>query len=81
MVDGPAVRAAALDVKAKLLAMAAEQLKTSPEQLTLVDGVIAGPLGGTPKVAIGELDALRSAQQAVTGIGDRADPESYGQSD
>ena len=69
MVDSPAVRAAALEVKAKLLAMAADQLKIPLAQLTLANGVISGP-GGTPKVAVNELTALR-AQQVVVGIGSR----------
>ncbi len=69
MADSPAVRAAALDVKAQLLALAAEQLKVAPESLTLENGEISGP-GGTPKVAVTALSALRS-QQVVVGVGIR----------
>jgi xanthine dehydrogenase YagR molybdenum-binding subunit len=67
--DSPAVRAAALDVKSKLLAMAAEQLKVPAETLTLSNGEISGP-GGNPKVAVGQLTALRT-QQLVVGVGNR----------
>jgi xanthine dehydrogenase YagR molybdenum-binding subunit len=67
--DSPAVRAAALDVKSKLLAMAAEQLKVPAETLTLANGEISGP-GGDPKVAVGQLTALRT-QQLVVGVGNR----------
>lgn len=67
--DSPAVRAAALEVKAKLLAMASEQLKIPVESLTLSKGQVYGP-GGTPKVAVGQLSALRS-QCVVVGVGTR----------
>ncbi len=65
--DSPAVRAAALEVKAKLLAMAAEQLKVPVETLTYAGGEISGP-GGAPKVAVGQLAALNQQRVAV-GIG------------
>ncbi len=70
--DSPAVRAAALEVKAKLLAMAAEQLKVPAESLTLSNGEISGP-GGNPKVAVGASDG---AARAAGGGGrrQRADP-------
>ncbi|MGA3095051.1 MAG: xanthine dehydrogenase family protein molybdopterin-binding subunit [Bryobacteraceae bacterium] len=69
MTDSPAVRAAAVEVKSKLLAMAAEQLKLSAASLTLKNGEISGP-GGAPKVAVGALPDLR-AQQVVVGVGIR----------
>jgi len=68
--DSPAVRSAALEVKSKLLAMAAEQLKIPVEGLTLKNGEISGP-GGSPRVAVLDLTALR-AQRAVVGVGTRA---------
>jgi xanthine dehydrogenase YagR molybdenum-binding subunit len=69
MTDSPAVRAAALEVKSKLLAMAAEQLKVPAESLTLKNGEISGP-GGASKVAVGALPDLRT-QQVVVGVGIR----------
>ena len=68
--DSPAVRSAALDVKSKLLAMAAQQLKVPVEGLSLKGGEIFGP-GGSPRVAVGTLTALRS-QRLVVGFGTRA---------
>jgi CO/xanthine dehydrogenase Mo-binding subunit len=67
--DSPAVRAAALDVKARLIAMAAEQLKVPADSLTFQNGEISGP-GGNPKVAVTALTALRT-QQVVVGVGNR----------
>lgn len=67
--DSPAVRAAALDLKAKLLEMAAQQLKVPAATLALDNGVICGP-GGSPKVQVGELKELR-LQQVAIGVGVR----------
>jgi CO/xanthine dehydrogenase Mo-binding subunit len=67
--DSPAVRAAALEVKSKLLEMAAQQLNVPAASLTLNNGEIFAP-GGSPKVAVGDLSALRS-QRAVVGVGIR----------
>jgi xanthine dehydrogenase YagR molybdenum-binding subunit len=67
--DSPAVRAAALEVKSKLLAMASQQLKVPVENLTLSEGQISGP-GGTPKVVVGQLSGLQS-QRVVVGVGVR----------
>jgi xanthine dehydrogenase YagR molybdenum-binding subunit len=69
MADSPAVRAAAIEVKSKLLAMAAEQLKVPAESLTLSNGEIFGP-GGSPKITVGQLTAL-TAQRVVVGVGTR----------
>src|SRR5699024_1871707 len=69
MVDSPAVRAAALDVKEQLLAMASEQLKVPAESLTWNNGEISGP-GGTPKMAVSALNTLK-LQQVVVGVGTR----------
>ena len=69
LIDSPAVRAAAAEVKARLIEMAAAQLKVPAETLTVKDGVISGP-GGTPNVAFNRLQAL-SQQQVVVGVGVR----------
>jgi xanthine dehydrogenase YagR molybdenum-binding subunit len=69
MVDSPAVRAAALEVKSKLLAMAAGQLKVPAENLTIKNGEISGP-GGVPKVAVSALPEMQ-AQQVIVGVGIR----------
>jgi xanthine dehydrogenase YagR molybdenum-binding subunit len=68
--DSPAVRAAALDLKARLLEMAAQQLKVPVAGLMLDNGVISGP-GGSPKVAVTDLNVLR-IQRVVVGVGTRA---------
>jgi xanthine dehydrogenase YagR molybdenum-binding subunit len=68
MVDSPAVRAAALEVKSQLLRMAAAQLKVPAESLTIDNGVITGP--GGAKVAVGALADLQ-VQQVVVGVGIR----------
>lgn len=67
--DSPAVRAAALEVKSRLLEMAAEQLKAPVESLTLKNGEIFAA-GGSQKVAVADLNALR-AQRVVVGVGMR----------
>ncbi len=67
--DSPAVRAAAIDVKSKLLAMAATQLKVPVESLTLSGGEIQGP-GGSPKIAVAQLAEL-ATQRVVVGVGAR----------
>jgi len=68
--DSPAVRAAALEVKSKVLEMAAQQLKVPVEGLTLKNGEIFTP-GGSQKVAIADLASLRG-QRSVVGVGTRA---------
>jgi len=70
MIDSPAVRAAALDVKHKLLEAAAEQLKVPAAGLTLKNGEVAGP-AGSPPTKVGQL-ALMQMQQVVVGVGVRA---------
>jgi xanthine dehydrogenase YagR molybdenum-binding subunit len=69
MADSPAVRAAAIDVKQKLLTMAAEQLKVPPESLTLSNGVIYGP-GGSPKLPVSQLSGMQPSR-VVVGVGTR----------
>jgi xanthine dehydrogenase YagR molybdenum-binding subunit len=70
MIDSPAVRAAALEVKARLLDMAAAQLNVPAADLKLADGEISGP-GGTPKIPVRQLRALQT-QQVIVGVGTRA---------
>jgi xanthine dehydrogenase YagR molybdenum-binding subunit len=67
--DSPAVRAAALEVKSKLLAMASDQLKIHVDNLTLSNGVITGP-GGNPKLPVGDLAELRT-NRVLVGVGIR----------
>ncbi len=75
LVNAPAVRAAALDVKRQLLDLAAAQLEVAPASLELRASEIAvraapgGPPG--PSVALGDLRALQR-QQVIVGIGRRA---------
>ena len=67
--DSPAVRSAALEVKARLLEMAAAQLKVPVTDLAFQDGEILVQ-GRAQKLAIRELAELRS-QQVVVGVGQR----------
>jgi xanthine dehydrogenase YagR molybdenum-binding subunit len=69
MIDSPAVRAAAIEVKSRLLDMAADQLKLPLAELKLSNGEITGP--GNAKVAVSQLRGLQ-AQQVVVGVGTRA---------
>jgi xanthine dehydrogenase YagR molybdenum-binding subunit len=68
--ESPAVRAAALDVKQQLIAMAAEQLEVDASTLTLRDGRIVSSADPAKSVAVTELRGLR-ARGTVTGIGYR----------
>jgi xanthine dehydrogenase YagR molybdenum-binding subunit len=68
--ESPAVRAAALDVKQQLIAMAAEQLEAEASTLTLRDGRIVSSADPGQSVAVTELRGLR-ARGTVTGIGYR----------
>jgi xanthine dehydrogenase YagR molybdenum-binding subunit len=67
--DSPPTRLAALEVKARLLEMAAEQLKVPVSDLVLQDGAILAQ-GGAQKVAITDLRQLRM-RQMVLGVGQR----------
>ena len=69
MIDSPAVRAAALDVKYKLLEAAAGQLKVPVTGLTLKNGKIIGPAGTAP-LPVQDL-AFMQMQQVVVGVGVR----------
>ena len=68
-IDSPAVRAAALEVKARLLEMAAAQLKVPVADLALKGGEIVAA-AAAKKVAVKELTELQ-AQQVVVGVGER----------
>jgi len=70
MIDSPAVRAAALDVKYKLLEAAAEQLKVPVGSLTLKNGEITGA-AGSALTPVRQL-AVMTMQQVVVGVGVRA---------
>jgi len=69
MVDSPAVRAAALDVKYKLLEAAAEQLKVPVASLTLKNGQVIGT-AGSPPTPVAQL-AFMQMQQVMVGVGVR----------
>ena len=68
--DGPAVRAACLDVKQKLRAMAAEHLKHPAEDLLLAHDEVHARTAPEKKVALKDLPALQQ-QQVVLGVGSR----------
>jgi CO/xanthine dehydrogenase Mo-binding subunit len=68
--EAPAARAAALDVKQQLLAMAATQLKVTAEELVLEGGEIVSTADPTKKVAVTGVSALRS-RGLIVGVGYR----------
>ncbi len=70
LVNAPAVRQAAVEVKRQLLTMAAEELKVPEAELSLADGAVVHSGQPGAKVALGDLKALRR-QQAVVGVGTR----------
>ena len=67
-VDSPAVRMASLDVKARLLEMAAAQLKVPAADLEYQEGQVVSKTG-SQKLALREIRALQ--MQPVIGIGTR----------
>jgi xanthine dehydrogenase YagR molybdenum-binding subunit len=69
--DSPAVRSAALEVKARLLEMAAEDLKVPLSDLVFKDGAVLSK--GGKKLALADLVAPRT-RQMVVGVG-RRDPD------
>jgi len=75
-INAPIVRAAALDVKQQLVAMAAEQLKVDAASLELRDGAILAADSPDKKVALKDLSALQD-QQVIVGVG-RRDPHPKG---
>jgi CO/xanthine dehydrogenase Mo-binding subunit len=68
--ESPAIRAAALEVKAQLLAMAAEQLKLPQEELVLTGPEIVSSKDASKKVAVTALSGLRR-RAVVVGVGYR----------
>jgi CO/xanthine dehydrogenase FAD-binding subunit len=72
--DSPAVRLAALEVKARLLEMAAEDLKLPLSDLVFKDGAVLSK--GGKKLTLADLVAPRT-RQMVVGVG-RRDPDLTG---
>ena len=68
--ESPAARAAALEVKQQLLAMAAEQLKRPVEELVLKNGEIVSTVDASKKVALSGLTQL-GRRGLVVGVGYR----------
>jgi xanthine dehydrogenase YagR molybdenum-binding subunit len=68
--ESPAVREAAIHVKQQLLAMAAEELKIEPSDLTIVDGVVTSRSDGSKSVKISQL-AVLGKRGVIIGIGTR----------
>ncbi|RPJ63752.1 MAG: xanthine dehydrogenase family protein molybdopterin-binding subunit, partial [Acidobacteria bacterium] len=70
LVNAPAVRNAAIEVRRQLLEMASEQLKVPVAGLVLVGGEVVNGADAKTKVAIPDLQRLRQ-QQSVLGVGTR----------
>lgn len=68
--ESPATRAAALDVKQQLLAMAAAQLKVSADDLVLSHGEIVSSTDPSKKVPVTGVNALRG-RGLIVGVGYR----------
>jgi xanthine dehydrogenase YagR molybdenum-binding subunit len=68
--ESPATRAAALDVKQQLLALAAAQLKVSADDLVLKDGEIISSTDSSKKVAVTGVNTLRG-RGLIVGVGYR----------
>lgn len=69
--DSPAVRAAALEVRRKLLAMAADEMKVPAEELTLRGGEVVAKSDPAAKLAVSAVPGLQR-QGALVGVGTRA---------
>jgi CO/xanthine dehydrogenase Mo-binding subunit len=69
--ESPATRAAALEVKRQIVALAAEQLKVAPADITLRDGEAVSLSDPAKKVAFSEIGGIRR-QGVVVGVGTRA---------
>ena len=74
--ESPATRNAAIEVKRQLLEMAAAQLKTTADDLSLVDGQIVLKSDPSKKTAITAVSALRQ-RGVIVGVGYR-DPNPQG---
>ncbi len=68
--ESPAVRAAALDVKQQLIALAADQLKVSAQELALKNGEVVSTADPAKKVAVNAITALRR-RGLLVGVGYR----------
>jgi xanthine dehydrogenase YagR molybdenum-binding subunit len=68
--EGPATRAAALDVRQQLLAMAAEQLNASTRDLMLANGEILSTVEPAKRMPVTAVDGLRS-RGLILGVGYR----------
>ena len=68
--ESPAIRAAAIDVKQQLLAMAAEQLKLPPAELELRGAEVVSKSDAAKKVALGQIQAF-GRRGLIVGIGYR----------
>jgi xanthine dehydrogenase YagR molybdenum-binding subunit len=68
--ESPAVRAAAIDVRDQLMAMAAEEMDVSLDRLKLEDGRVVIRSSPTRSMALTELQGLRR-QRVVVGVGYR----------
>jgi len=74
-VGGPQVQRAAAEARQALLAMAAEQLNTPAESLSVTRGVVSGP--GTAEISYGALIGERRFNQPFTGTAPVKDPATY----
>jgi xanthine dehydrogenase YagR molybdenum-binding subunit len=68
--ESPAIRAAAIEVKQQLMAMAAEQLKVPASDLELKGAEVVSKADGTKKVAVGAINGFR-ARGVIVGVGYR----------
>jgi xanthine dehydrogenase YagR molybdenum-binding subunit len=69
--EGPAVRAAALDCVAQLLAMASADLKLPAAELAWRDGAVVSTADDTRRVALADISEMKR-RRLVTGVGYRA---------
>jgi len=68
--DGPAVRDAAVSVKQRLLKLASEDLKTKPEDLSIMGGYVFSNKGKSKKIELTEITGFKE-QRVIVGIGYR----------
>lgn len=71
LVNAPAVRAAAVEVRRQLLQMAAGELHVPEDELALADGIISQIGHAETSVAVSALKPLQQ-QQSIIGVGTRA---------
>ncbi|HEY3381632.1 MAG TPA: xanthine dehydrogenase family protein molybdopterin-binding subunit [Vicinamibacterales bacterium] len=70
LVNAPAVRQAAVELRRQILQMAADQLKAPQAELSLSDGAITRSGHPETKLPLGDLKALQQ-QQAIVAVGTR----------